>query len=180
MTQIDELERRITQALDRIAQGVEALDAGAAAPAPEAEATPEAGDSDEVVGLRAALEDEKLANAQLEERVRALHDRQDGQVAGLQEQLAAHRESMERLDGELQRLRKANEMLRVTNQEMRAALEENVGEPHLINKAMLAELESIRAARATEAAETRAILDALEPMLAEAAQEPAENEGETA
>lgn len=176
MTQIDELERRIAQALDRIAQGVEALDGPTAAPT----AAPGGEDGEDAEALREALEEERLANAQLEERVRALHDRQDGQVAGLQEQLGAQRESLERLDGELQRLRKANEMLRVTNQEMRAALEENVGEPHLINKAMLAELESIRAARATEAAETRAILDQLEPILAEAAGPPASQEGETA
>lgn len=78
---------------------------------------------------------------------------------------------MQALDGELQRLRQANDALLKSCTEMRAALAENLGEPHLINQAMLAELEALRAARAAEAAEARAVLGALEPMLAQAAGE---------
>ena len=42
---------------------------------------------------------------------------------------------------------------------------EGVGEPHLINRAMLAELEGLRAARATDVAESSAILAALVPLI---------------
>ncbi|MBN9886550.1 hypothetical protein [Salipiger abyssi] len=181
MTQIDELQSRITRALDRISQGVEGLSA-ASVPAPDAvpETPEEAADSGaaeaEIAALQLSLDEEKMANAQLEERVKMLHARLEEQAtpapapdAALQEQLAAQREGMAELDTELQRLRLSNDMLRRTNEEMRAALEANLGEPHLINKAMLAELEALRAARAAEEAEMRAVLGALEPVLAEAA-----------
>ncbi|MCR8547276.1 hypothetical protein M4578_05515 [Salipiger sp. P9] len=189
MTQIDELQSRITRALDRIAQGVEHLStlpppAPEAAPetepveAVEVAAVPDAEAAEEIARLRMALDEEKMANAQLEERVKLLHARLEGQGgaepapepdAALREQIAAQRESMAELDTELQRMRLSNEMLRRTNEDMRAALEANIGEPHLVNKAMLAELESLRAARAAEEAEMRAVLGALEPVLADAA-----------
>ena len=50
-----------------------------------------------------------------------------------------------------------------------------MGEPHLINKAMLAELEGLRAVHAADASEAAAILARLEPMLNGAAQ-PADEE----
>lgn len=161
MTQIDELERRITAALDRIAYGVEQMDT-ASPPAPEPAA---ATDPAELAALQEALDSERLANAQLEERVKAIREKQENTVAELTEQVGSQREAMTGLDTELQRLRSANDMLRTTNQEMRTALEENVREPHLINKAMLAELEGLRAAQAADVAENRAVLTAMEPLL---------------
>ena len=65
MSNIDELQRRITSAMDRIASSVS--DAGAA----EARVAAE---------LASALEDEKRANAQLTERLQTLKDRCDGLV----------------------------------------------------------------------------------------------------
>ena len=53
---------------------------------------------------------------------------------------------------------------------LREANEAGVGEPHLINKAMLAELEGLRATRAADAAEAAAILDRLDPLVNGAAQ----------
>jgi ribosomal protein L16 Arg81 hydroxylase len=178
MTQMDELEQRIKAALDRIARGVEALDlAPAEVPAP-AEPLAES-DPGEIAALRDALEDERIANAQLEERVRAIREKQEGDVAGMRAQIAGQTETFARLDTELQRLRRANEMLISTNQEMRRALEGKVGEPHLINKAMLAELESLRASRAADAAENRAVLDTLEPLLIRAANAEGNQKEET-
>ncbi|WP_146589240.1 hypothetical protein [Puniceibacterium confluentis] len=185
MTQIEELERRITAALDRIAQGVEALDRAPGAvsePVSDPEIDPDSAlgsaaaevDPEEIAALREALADERLANAQLEERVRAIRQKQDSSVKDLQSQVAAHRDSLGALDQDLQHLRRANDMLVNVNQDLRRALEDNLGEPDLINKAMLAELEALRAARAAETAESRAVLDALEPLLAEAANNPAE------
>lgn len=192
MTEIDELQDRMARALDRIAQGVELLGpltAGAEeAPEPEpeieaVETVADDGASDaEVARLTELLEEERLANAQLEERNRTLNARLADipaaplPDAALQEQVAAQRESMADLDSELSRLRLSNDMLRQTCEELRAALQAGLGEPHLINQAMLAELESLRADRSIERAEVRAVLDAIEPVLSEASGIPAHQE----
>ena len=54
MSQVEELESRITSALDRIAKGVDALGAPAGAV-----------DAEELERVKAQLEDEKLASAQV-------------------------------------------------------------------------------------------------------------------
>ncbi|MBN8186684.1 hypothetical protein JF540_08275 [Salipiger thiooxidans] len=199
MSQIEELQSRMSRALDRIAKGVEALSA-APPPAPVPEPQPEAATGPapavdagwaeaaeeaaaeaaaEIARLRDALDEEKMANSQLEERVKTLRSRlEEAQAApaapavsdaALMERVEAQRESMAALDAEMQRLKTANDMLRKTCEEMRGALQDNVGEPHLVNKAMLAELEALRAARAAEEAEIRAVLGAMAPLLSEAA-----------
>ncbi len=179
MTEIDELQGRLTRALDRIAQGVDLLGPAAVAEEEQPQAAPDTG---ELARLAELLEEEKLANAQLEERNRALNARlaetpaAPAPDAALQEQLAAQRESMADLDSELSRMRLSNEMLRKTCEELRAALQAGLGEPHLINQAMLAELESLRADRSVERAEVRAVLDAIEPVLSESSGIPARTE----
>ncbi|GGB99027.1 hypothetical protein GCM10011363_14590 [Marivita lacus] len=178
MTQINELQHRITAALDRVAQGVAKLEERAAQAVPAAPSEPGI-DPAEVARLQDALDEEKLANAQLEERVRKLHETHRKELEAAKAAAAAASGpaapmiDVSALDLDLQRLRQSNEMLRATNEELRRALSENVGEPHLINKAMLAELEGLRAARSVEAAETRAIIASLTPLL-EAAAEPEE------
>ncbi|MBR9836719.1 MAG: hypothetical protein ACX93U_07005 [Salipiger thiooxidans] len=199
MSQIEELQSRMSRALDRIAKGVEALSAApppGPVPEPQPEAAPgpapavDAGWAEaaeeaaaeaaaEIARLRDALDEEKMANSQLEERVKTLRSRlEEAQAApaapavsdaALMERVEAQRESMAALDAEMQRLKTANDMLRKTCEEMRGALQDNVGEPHLVNKAMLAELEALRAARAAEEAEIRAVLGAMAPLLSEAA-----------
>ncbi|WP_135503300.1 hypothetical protein [Roseovarius aestuariivivens] len=145
MSEIEEFQRRINAALDRIGTQIEAGSGGAADPA-------------ELNELRQALDDEKLANEQLQERIKALRTKRNA----LEEKLEAAREAksaeMTKLDTELQALRRANQQLRDNNKALREANEAGVAEPHLINKSMLAELESLRATRATDRAETEAIL----------------------
>ena len=155
MSQVEELERRITTALDRIAKGIEPLGM-----APDSSAAEE-----ELAKARAELEDERLAGAQLEERVKSLHEKQDSKIAQLEAQTGDMTEALSKLDDKLQRLRAANDQLRASNAALREANEKGVGEPHLINKAMLAELEGLRAARAADMAESTAILSALAPLL---------------
>jgi ribosomal protein L16 Arg81 hydroxylase len=176
MTQINELQHRITAALDRVAQGVARLEERAAHPVAPEPAEPGI-DPAEVARLQDALDEEKLANAQLEERVRKLHEthRQELEAAkavAVPAPAPAPQPTVDvaALDLDLQRLRQSNEMLRATNEELRRALADNVGEPHLINKAMLAELEGLRAARSVDAAETRAIIASLTPLLEAAAE----------
>lgn len=85
MQQISELERRITAALERIGRGVEGLTAANAAPSamlPESE----------FAKLNDVLEEERMANAQLNERLRVHRDREvalANQVTDLTAQLAS-------------------------------------------------------------------------------------------
>lgn len=164
MSQIDDLENRITAALERIGQGVQMLEA-----APQQ-------DNPELEELRAALDDERTANAQLEERLAMRRTREEK----LTTQMNTLREDLAKLDGELQKLRKINEQLRENNDALRRANQEGVGEPHLINKSMLTELEALRAARSVDRAETTALVNALEPLLAEHVASPDSSEEETA
>jgi DNA repair exonuclease SbcCD ATPase subunit len=150
MSEIDALQQRLTAAMDRIASGMGALGSAAA------------GNSE---ALETALVDEKLANAQLGERVRKLAEKQEAVAAKMAAAQEAAQARTAELDLELQRLRKANDQLRQSNAALRKANEEGVGEPHLINKAMMAELEALRAARAADVAETSSIIGALAPLL---------------
>ena len=153
MSDIDELQRRITAAMDRVAAGLDQLGANSG------------GDS---AALGQALEEEKLANAQLAERVRVLNQRQEGELAAATQMAQDAKARMAELDAEIQRVRKANDGLRELNDALRVANEAGVGEPHLINKSMMAELEALRAARSIDVAETTAIIEALTPLINEA------------
>lgn len=150
MSEIDALQQRLTAAMDRIATGMGNLD--------------RAGGED-MAALQTALDDEKIANAQLTERVRKMASTQEAALAEAKAASEAAQSRVAAMDLELQRLRAANDQLRQSNAALRAANEEGVGEPHLINKAMMAELEGLRAARAADVAEATSIIGALAPLL---------------
>ena len=164
MSDFPQLETRITTALERIRSGLD----GFAAP-PVVTDAPAAVDTSEttakVAELTAKLDEEKTANAQLEERVKLLKERQDGKLAELESNVEAGRARAARMDRELQRLRQVNAELRDINSQLREAVSAGVSEPHLVNKAMLAELEALRAIRASDAAEMDAILQELTPII---------------
>lgn len=160
MSDLAEYERRISAALEEIGAGVEAL----SAPAPDQEAAEE-----ELTRLRTELEDEKTANAQLEERIRTLKERQDREDADQSEAQEAQAEKITKIDKELQHLRQVNGQLRDTISKLREANEAGLTEPHLINKAMLSELEALRATQAADAAEVDVILEQLAPLMREGA-----------
>ncbi len=69
---------------------------------------------------------------------------------------------------ELQRMRRTTIGLRDQLRQLRQAQAEGVAEPQLINKAMLTELDALRATRLTEMAELDEIAAALEEHLTEA------------
>ncbi len=146
MSQIDDLQARITAALDRISRGLEAQNADDGAAAAELEA------------LRAALGEEKTVSAQWEERVKRLKEKLEEAEAHVENARDEARASLRKLDTQLQSLRRANAQLRENNKALREANEAGVAEPHLINKAMLAELEALRAARSADRAEGDAIM----------------------
>jgi len=166
MSEIEELHRRITAAMERIGAGVTSLGAH---------------DTGREADLSAQLDEEKLANAQLEERLVAVNSKHTDELAALKAELdksdeletlrsqqATQAETMAKLDMDVQRVRQANDQLRESNAALRQANEAGVGEPHLINKAMLAELEGLRATRATDTAEVSAVLAKLGPLLGDA------------
>ena len=154
MSEIDELQQRIGSALDRIGQGLDDL-----APA-------SAGDGAELAAVQQALDEEKLANAQLEERLKSLSEKQKERSDAEEVARAEQAQAMRKLDSELQSLRKANQQLRDNNQALREANEAGVSEPHLINKAMMAELDGLRAARAADKAEADVVLADLSRLIA--------------
>jgi len=168
MSQLDELQSRITAALDRISQGLEEMSAGGG---PGAE---------ELDSLKQQLEDEKLASAQLEERLKRMKDKLDEARAELEAAGDGQRAEMQKLDNELQSLRRANQHLRENNKALREANAAGVAEPHLINKAMLAELEGLRAARNVDRAEAEAVMAELTRMIENAGSGDAPEETEDA
>ena len=159
MSELTEVEARLVSALDRIRDGV----AGLAAPAPKADESQV--DPAQLSEMAAKLDEERTANAQLEERVKLLKERQDGKLTELEASVDAARSRAARMDRELQRLRQVNAELRDINGQLRDALSAGVSEPHLVNKAMLAELEALRATRSADAAEMDAILEELTPII---------------
>jgi hypothetical protein len=102
MSDIAALEGRITAALDRIREGVARHSVAVAVEVPPA-------DTDE---LRTQLNEERTANAQLEDRVRTLKDRQDGAISDLEGRAASHAAILAAMEAEVQRLRTSNAELR--------------------------------------------------------------------
>ncbi|MEP2921047.1 MAG: hypothetical protein ABJP06_09975 [Sulfitobacter sp.] len=161
MSDIEELQRRITAAMDQVAFGLDKLGTGATGADPE---------------TLQQLEDERTANAQLQERVRSLRTKSDAEIATLRAGLDEGDARMAQLDVELQRVRRANAQLSDACAALREANAEGVGDPHLINKAMLAELEALRAARAADVAEASTILSSLQPLVEAAKTSDAEGD----
>lgn len=161
MSQIEELQRRIITAMERIGSGVEALQSGVPT-----------GDDPK---LRAALEEERLANAQLEERLKALNERHAKELDAMRGQPAA--------DGEEDKLRielaeatsklAAVEAARADLADAKAALE-NTDEV----AALKAEIENLRARNglAEEAESLRAEVEQLTPLADRAEEMEAELE----
>jgi Mg2+ and Co2+ transporter CorA len=153
MSDIEELERRISAAFDRIGQAVDGLVPAASGISTEA--------------LQDALLAEQTTNAQLAERLRIVMEREASQAA----EAAGTRDRLTRaLDAqgqELQRMKKTVIQLRESLAALRAAQTGAVADPHLVNKAMLTELEALRATRLTEMAQMEEILAELHPLIGE-------------
>lgn len=157
MADIVELERRIAAALDRIGRGLDGLATAKANAVPEApmlvdaeaEAAPGAEDGLHA-SLAAATEREAMIRAQYEQRIEKLTRQLD--VQGL----------------ELQRMRKTAVTLREELRRLRESEASGLTEPAQINRAMLVELDALRATRLTELAELDELAAALDDHLTEA------------
>ncbi len=159
MNDLSEYERRIGAALDRIGQVV-------AVARPAAGAAAHQGD---VAALQDALDAERTANAQLTERVRAIKDKQETMVAVLERNVARLTQQLDAQGRELHRQKRLNAQMMDTNRALSDAARTGVTEPHLVNKAMMTELEALRASRAADVAEMDEILSELKPLIGEVA-----------
>ena len=165
MSDVNEVLDRISSAIYR--SGV-ALKAMAAAPVPSAVVAPAmVAPADDAV-LTQALDDERTANAQLQERLRQVKARHDTRMATLEAELAQNRTAMAGMDAGLQGLHQTNADLREVVATLRGALSRGVAEPEMINRALLAEVEALSAARAADLAELGAVYAELKPLLGEA------------
>lgn len=167
MGQIDELEQRISVAFARISAGVVSLAAQTAAPAPEPAtpdlfaAEPAATDDAELLRLTEALDEERMANAQLNERLRHLQDQTAATAATQQAQVDSLTRQLDAQGLDVQRLSSTVAQLREDLRRLREAAEQGIVDPQLINRAMMAELEALRTTRAAESTEMADILSAL-------------------
>ncbi|WP_164658880.1 hypothetical protein [Tropicibacter sp. Alg240-R139] len=177
---VEELQAELDRLKAELAEATAKL---VAAEAAKAEANAVIAEPGEVESLRAELE-ELRASADNTEEIDGLNveiaalkaelanserlDELKSELDMLRAERVSQADVTTQLDKDLQRLRKANDQLREANAALREANEAGVGEPSLINQAMLAELEALRASRATDAAEAKAILSRLEPLLAQA------------
>lgn len=155
MSEISALESRIAVALDRIRQGLETRGL--------------AGDTE--ASLRAALETERAANAELVVKMQSLKERQDTLVAELTGRVEGQAAQMKALDAELQRLRASNAQMRKVSTELRNAVTQGLS-PELIDAAVAAEIEALAAQRSAEATELETILTELKPLIEETAHAP--------
>lgn len=177
MDDIAELERRISAALTRIDRGMDAARAALPALAESAEAHPSTEASgEEMARLAEALDEERMVTAQLQERLRALREKDAATTLPLEAEISRLTKQLDVQGLEMQRLKKTVVSLREQLRTLTEAMAEDRVEPHLINKAMLSELEALRALRSADAAELDEILMALDPLAAPAPQEGAEQD----
>jgi hypothetical protein len=155
-SEIAEAERRLAAALERIGKGIARI-----GPAPKG--------PPEVETLKEELEAEKMANAQLTERLKALRERDTSSLAGMEAKVDRLTQQLDVQGLELMRMRKVTMQLRDTVRALNEAAIQGNTDPHLINKAMQTELEALRALRQTEVAEMDEILAELKPLMGEGA-----------
>lgn len=173
MSDIAELEGRITAALERIGKGLARLEGPAASGPSDTGADAPSGDlataeaARELAALREALDVEKNANAQLNERLRKVKERDAQLVAQLEARVEAMTRQLDVQGLEVQRMRKTTINLREHLRALREAQTAGGADAHMLNKVMLAELEALRAARVSEMAEVDEILAELTPLVQE-------------
>ena len=153
MSDIAELESRLSAALDRIANGVGRM-----------------GEAEVPASVVEELAAEREANAQLEARVVAIKERQETMIGSLQDEVARLTGTLSGMDADVQRLKSVN--ARVARHQCRLAhgqCRRSGRDADLVNNAMLAEVDALRALEAGNRAEIDRALGMLEPMLKEAA-----------
>ena len=155
MSDISELETRITTALERISTGLSAL-------SPQA-----TGADEEIARLKAALDDERTTNSQLAERLKAVQHSRTEEADGLHKELERLTAQLATDEVVITKMRQANADLRANNDALRKAAGDGVVDADLVNASMATELEGLRVAQAADRAELDAVLGELGQLIAE-------------
>jgi chromosome segregation ATPase len=168
MQDLAELERRITAALQRIGTGLESLTNGAGAmPVGTDNATDVAATSAEIARLQAELDAERAVTAQLRDALRALQDAGPTDPTSAEAQVEKMTRQLDVQGLEMQRMRKSLIQMRGNLRALRQAQAAGIVDPDAINRAMVAELDSVRISRLAEMAEMDEILAELDPLIGE-------------
>lgn len=166
MEELQEFERRIALALDRIAAGIEALDG---LDAPQAALGGRGTDGEgtaadaEVAGLAEELRAERDAYAQLSELHKSLREK----LAAAQAQAEELTRQVDQQALEIQRLKTQNVALREAERAVRDGHAMAAGQGDGTEAELRAELEALRRERAEEVAELDSIIAQIKPLIGE-------------
>ncbi len=173
MQTLADLERRISAALTRISDGVAALPVAA-----DLAAEPSAEHLAELDAMRAALDAERAARAEVQAKLDAATTAaaasdaalsaaagNSGRAVDLQDQVDRLTKLLDVQGLDLVRLRKTVGTLRESLQSLRAAQVATLPDTAAINRALLAEVDAMRAERQSEMVELDEIIAELDPML---------------
>ena len=159
MAEFAELEQRLAAALSRIGAGVERLAIPSDAPS--------AAQAEAIAHLQAALDAERAARVAADEALNDLQSPSPGFGVAV-----ADTAELDRLTRQLdaqgldnQRLRSSVAQLREEVRRLREAAEAGTTDAALVNRALQAELEALRAVRASEITEMADILASLGPLV---------------
>jgi chromosome segregation ATPase len=144
MSDIPKLEQRIAQALERIRAGIDAMPAAS--------------------GNRAEIEALGAEIAELEARQATLEDA----VRKAEADASEARAQLDTMGAECRELQDAVQKLQAVNADLRLAAAEGVSDPEVINRALVADLEALQAARAADLRDIEALLAELAPIAKEA------------
>ena len=124
-------------------------------------------DISELAELRAALAAERANSAALVDRIRTLKGRDQRQQTAAQARIDQLTKQLDVQGLELNRLRKSMIQLREALRVLREGAEGGTVDAAMINKAMMAEMEALRAARSSESAELDSIIAELATLVGE-------------
>lgn len=150
MSDLAQVEHRIRAALERIDAGIDRLPIGG----------PSAAQVEEIAHLQAALDAERKARIEAETQLADFHEALETATAERGDDRLLRQIDAQSLDN--QRLRASVAALREEVRRLSEALAEGLPDPALINHALAAEVESLRAQRASETTEMADILTELD------------------
>ena len=159
MPEIAELEHRITAALARIGAGVDRLAAGSTTAAGH---SADPGQMADLAELQAQLATERAAHAAADDAFNQMRMPMAGDQTADVDRLTRQLDA-QGLDN--QRLRSSLAQLREELRRLREAAVQGLADAPLVNRALQAELDSLRTVRASETAEMADILSALGPIV---------------
>ena len=157
MGELEALEQRLSAAMERIGTGLSQMGMPA---------TNAVSDS-EVADLQSALDEERQANEDLRERLKAVRDRSGATIVQLEQKVARLQDELTANERAAQELVTSNARLMQISQALREQISDGVVQADTVADTLQAELATLQAARTAEAAELSALLTELKPMVGE-------------